>query len=967
MITSSKYSKLSKFILKKIFGLDVDNLSDEFRQQQSKLEDAQKECAKLQDELMAEQIEDENKANAFRRLEEEFYNLRNELDICHRQLADLQSEYDMCKSNFAICESELASCKEAIEHYKHELSNKDKQLEALSRLSQNDSIEEDLEDKNKQIKILVEKLNDNEGTIQSLNETITILQSENTRLGKQIQEQTEEYKNKQESLITIILQKDDEISALKARVQALEALLNESTVMDAQSNKSEADTSDNVSDSDNPQDKKSTLPTVQSEKGTAIDNDEISTADLPTLTQSSSIVTKRSIERVENYFTNEIIEADDFFRQPNEVIMRISRRLEAIAKTNDTPYFLCANCHKPVKISKITTLRGESRFFTHCSNDVECEWRHQSESSSLPSVVIDESELKEYATGVSRYTKLKQLIVDTLTEQKRNENRISSILLDKVVKGNDFKHWRRPDISFLWNDKRVIIKLQRSSDGTRDLQDFDNFCKQNGIFIIWIFGCESGSQYQYLLGHNYQFTLFDNKTCAFIIDNEAEQECKRKGKLYFKCNWLDDNEHWHFTQSKTHSNGILVSLEDLIFEEGGNYKPYYKGLLEERLLTSDNIELKPSIFKFKDKASWRLFNKETGDISKEKYKDIFIGDDGRIHALTNDYPKSREGILNEHCEKTDTIKRPLNDQIYLVCNFEHWYLVSSDGVTLTKAYVNLILWVDNRLVAQDEDDFYIIDFHGEKISTRTYRSVRILNSNKAEVDDFEGIYYIDRNGNIIPDSVVWLKDGFKKVSHLGKWGLQNQKGTLIIPYSYDEIVSFRRRFYGFTNGDLIKLSNAPEYDYRIPFKATYKGRGAEGDYIFKFFGKKLFMKDNIFNDDKRSKEQNYNVYLLNIERNNEEEKLIIAAAPQNVYELQFSHVDKDSDFKLGEILMGRVTDVKPKKVYINFPDGRMTYITKNRIRKHGFEPNHYQKGTAIKLEKIGFEWFYESTIWRMLQ
>ncbi len=124
MITSSKYSKLSKYILKKIFGLDVDNLSDEFRQQQSKLEDVQKECVRLQDELMAEQIEDENKANAFRRLEDEFYNLRNELDICHRQLADLQSEYDMCKSNFAICESELASCKEAIEHYKHELSNR---------------------------------------------------------------------------------------------------------------------------------------------------------------------------------------------------------------------------------------------------------------------------------------------------------------------------------------------------------------------------------------------------------------------------------------------------------------------------------------------------------------------------------------------------------------------------------------------------------------------------------------------------------------------------------------------------------------------------------------------------------------------------------------------------------------------------------------------------------------------------
>ena len=80
----------------------------------------------------------------------------------------------------------------------------------------------------------------------------------------------------------------------------------------------------------------------------------------------------------------------------------------------------------------------------------------------------------------------------------------------------------------------------------------------------------------------------------------------------------------------------------------------------------------------------------------------------------------------------------------------------------------------------------------------------------------------------------------------------------------------------------------------------------------------------------------------------------------------FNHIDKDTDFRQGEILTGKVTLTKPNRLYIELNDGRKTYVSTNRIRKHGFKPQNYPVGATIKLEKIDFEWFYESTVWRVL-
>ena len=933
---------------------ELANTKSELEELNSKLLDSQQQAGDLKRELndacceltsLREELTKEKSSNTS--LAERIEELGNAL-MTNRETAEASKKKEILLSEKLIkIEKELSDSKTEIEHYqenisvlnseKGELSKRLVELQnAIKQLRQEHS-DNNSEERNQQVKALVEQLHDAEREKQILDEKLCALTAEKKEIVESAKEQKESDNKKLEQLNGLLLQRDNEIASLKDRIKNLEELLSKrgeavaEVVYNVPTDVVEEEPLQNNEHTDTPK----PVPDKVFSEEDSDNNREISHADLPTQGQEDSVITKRSIKRVKNYWTDEFIESDDFFRQPQDVILRISRRLEAISKTGDLPYLLCGQCFKPVKISKISTLHGETRFFTHCSHEVECEWSTKAEDGFSPYTPINDNDIVIENESLSRYTRLKQLIFDVLSKNVSNEgNTISSVKANHPVRGEvDGRKWRRADVSFLWNGKKVVIKLQRSSDSTSDLQAYDDFCKRNGIYIIWIFGAESGSNYFYLLEHNYQFTFYDNRTCVFILDNEAEQKCLHTGKLYLKCNWLIDSKHWRYTQENAQSNGILASLDDLVFEEGGNYKPYHKELLSNSEIESgESILLKEDVCKIKVGAFWQLYNKKVDRKSAETYKDIYIGKDGRIFAETKDYLHPRKGVLNDLGEEIESFKAKLSDEVYLLCTFERWYLISPDGNILTKVYESLMPWDTNRLVAKDEKGFFIINHADDEITTRRYKSLEILNSNRAKVEDFEGSYEIDHDGNIIPDATVALQDGFMKVQHLGKWGIADKSGKLVANYVYDEIVSFRIRFYGFKDGKISKLEASPEYGYRIPFVATFKKRTA-GGFLFDYKGIKMYMPDNDFNRGSKIENGEYCVYVLNIEMNEDKSlKITIAMAPDNIYKMKFNHVDKDSDFSKKTILHGKITKELPLRFYFKFPDGKESEAKPNPTR-----------------------------------
>ena len=859
---------------------------------------------------------------------------------------------------------------------------------------ENQAIEDEVLD-SKTINNLVDQLSAKGLEIQRLNETIDTLNDEKQALQAKIDSLEKKYNTDIATLTAQLIEKEKTIyqqAETIRQIQSRLALLERSEELlhvdakETDEDEDDWDTGDDFGSSDsdathgNDEAATGKQPKVKNKvndvTSTSSSEDDNIAVDLPSIEADGSIVTKRTIEVVRNMQTGEFIKADQFFQLPKSEISSMSRKLEIISRCGGQPLLVCAKCHQPVKISKITTLHGETQFFTHCNRDVECEWKTTSQSNEVPEpdIILDESTIEENTVSNGRYDKLKALIHDTLMRQKESGDDIEDVKVDyKLRSTNGRRRWRLYDVYVRWHGIDIVFKLQRCSDYLQDLVSHDEFCKARKCYIIWVFGSDSASDYNYLLEHNYQNTLFDNHSCVFILDHDAEKACKESDELKLKCNWLEDGENWHYTLKKTNSNGILVSLMDLAFDDEDTYKPYYLGGVTKSTFVYDEIApLKPGVFKYRIGLKWGIYNSNLGITSECKYSDIsFVGKKG-IKAQINDFIKLRSGFLSDSGEEIPSCKNEIAPGRYIVSIFQNWCIINEQNEPITPFYDHIHRWCDNRLIVEKDDLYGIIDYQGNDIAGFKFNSVRIVSDDKLEVTDHIGSYCIDTDANIIYMEIMSLQDGISKVRGVKKWGMMNVEGKLIVDGKYDEIATFRKRIYGFINKSLIKLETAPRYNYRIKFMAEYVGK-VPGNYVFTCNGVKMLMRDDKQNHADREKGKKYEVFLSNIERKDGvHETYTIAAANDATNSMPFDHIDSDSDFKVGEQLKGKVYKIKKLKngssrLYVRFSDGRQTYVSSRRIARAGIDPNKLKKGSTINLEKVDFDKYYEVTKWNVIK
>lgn len=67
--------------------------------------------------------------------------------------------------------------------------------------------------------------------------------------------------------------------------------------------------------------------------------------------------------------------------------------------------------------------------------------------------------------------------------------------------------WRRPDISFNFKDRKVVIELQNNNVDLDTIVDKDIFYRINNVQVIWVFGNGNESKYDYMKLFNYKNTL----------------------------------------------------------------------------------------------------------------------------------------------------------------------------------------------------------------------------------------------------------------------------------------------------------------------------------------------------------------------------------------------------------------------------------------------------------------------------
>lgn len=492
--------------------------------------------------------------------------LEDENKKLQKQINDLNSKHEESRN---------------ISHSDEEIRNLERQIqtneEAISSLNQTLAIKEDelrrIKDEKKHLEKALEderlKIISQSTKISTYNNLNNILYEENKQLKKRIDTLENRIKNGNISV------KEDSVPK--------EPLLDQDIPVNSKVYQEDMNESISI------EDKPLKVPVHKSSKSTtsketaALQLSDGNIVDFPEITNDSDDTTSRSIRFVYND-KEEIIEADSFFQNSSaEEIAHVSRMLSEADIKNDKSW-ICGICRCRVKIAhRRYKSNKESLFFMHAQKNVNCPWTILADrSNNVHDEGIDIEELteEEIKTALSsdinvlrRDLKLK--IVSLLNSEKSKAMGVTDVNMDKILRSNfPYMKWRRPDISFNLKEKKVVIELQNKNIDLDTIVDKDIFYRINNVHVIWIFGNGNESEYDYINLFNYKNTLFANHRNVFVLDKQAMEESSSRDELLLKCNWLDENNKWKFTLENSNTNGKLIILEELTFDNEF-YKPYY--------------------------------------------------------------------------------------------------------------------------------------------------------------------------------------------------------------------------------------------------------------------------------------------------------------------------------------------------------------------------------------------------------
>ena len=559
------------------------------------------EISSLTESISAKENEIHDLSRKNNELSEAYCRLQNQLQTASYEMLDLKNENETLESN---CEKHL----ERNNHIDNENKKLQEQLNELNlRYNNLNSMYNELYSKHEEsikqshsdeeIRNLEKQIQTNEEAIASLNQTLSIKEDELRRIKdekKHLEKALEDERvqiisqstkiSKYNNLNNILYEENKQ---LKNRIDSLEnRLKNDNIPSKEESNKQESlslDSQVNLESSQKEADKSNSIEEkpaktpvpksyrpVKNKEQEAFQLSDGNIVDFPEITNDTDDTTSRSIRYVYND-KGEIIDADNFFRMSSaEEIAHVSRMLSE-ADIKSSKYWTCGICRARVKIAhRRYGNNKESLFFMHAQKNVNCPWTIMSDKSNdnhYEGIDIEELTEEEIKTALSSDTNvlrrdLKLKIISLLNSEKSKALGVTDVNMDKIIRSNfPYMKWRRPDISFNFKDRKVVIELQNNNVDLDTIVDKDIFYRINNVQVIWVFGNGNESKYDYMKLFNYKNTLFANHRNVFVLDKEALEESISRDELLLKCNWLDEDNKWKFTLENSNTNGKLIILE----------------------------------------------------------------------------------------------------------------------------------------------------------------------------------------------------------------------------------------------------------------------------------------------------------------------------------------------------------------------------------------------------------------------
>lgn len=875
----------------------VETLNAQNKSKQGTIMNHVKKINSLKEEIEA--LKEENGI-----LNQELPGLREEMSVLENEKNGLESQIKIIKAEKQSLESTNQELNEKVSSLEQELANvpTDKPDEIRELEAQIQKNEEAIQKKNREIEVLKIEKKDGETRFNevcdelksvrnekdSLSEKVLDLERQNANLKKDYATLEKRLSELESEFASKAIPTEDIDTEPEKATDDSEETIPEFENQDLSDTEEESpnieviqptttDESEDISPNDDMEEKEPETITVvkpteknlsKSKEEEAIEIGDGSIVDLPPITNDSNRIVQRSIEYVfdEN---GQKVYADEFFDRSAEEIAQVGRKMSE-AELSGVSYWTCGLCHRRVKIAHRTYNGNESLFFIHANRDHYCPWIKLSTSSkddTPEEMILAAGEtIPEEAEGEykPKSRDLKEKIYAALTSQVSEEMGITDVRIDEIVRSNvPYMRWRRPDISFLHNGRKVVIELQKKSHDIDTIVDRDVFFRLNDIQILWVFGSDSDTSYDYMRKLNYKNTMFDNHRNVFVFDKEAQATSEENGTLYLKCNWLDEDDAWYFRLENSGANGKLVNIADLVYDD--EYcKPYHfdaneeyfakhpeareaylatkmtreelKKSIEDKWTRDSNYEEAQATMRQRDtKATpycvmglWGFrFNTTViiPPIFTEEPKDLYNGfyavRQGDLIGIVNYYG---EKVVDwDGCIVCDDIDYDSINKRILFCKDGSWGVTEISGKELIPAtYQSIQIWNNIAYRVRKNGKWGLCDIDNNILVECKYDKIdELQNSRAAAVKTHPTKGWLTVSG-FIDDSGIELytskskqQDGLYIVQTFELWGIINDDGESVIPCSYEEILPWAKHLYRIRENGKWGIYNVEDHSFLL--------------------------------------------------------------------------------------------------------------------------------------------------------
>lgn len=237
-------------------------------------------------------------------------------------------------------------------------------------------------------------------------------------------------------------------------------------------------------------------------------------------------------------------------RQKDEV--HTKRRELLRAKRNGQKLWVCAMCQEPVYIAGGLGRTKRRAHFKHFVDTPRCPYQTHSN--------LDQETIRKIKYNGAKESPVHRETKETLADLLERDPLVSGkVDIEKTFFHQDHgKEWRRPDITCDWNDLRLVLEIQISSDFLDVIVGREDFYRKQGVFILWVFNKLDPDQYT-----TKDIYVGNQKNC-FIFNERVKALSREAGILTFEC---------HFKRPRLSQGKIVdewksqdVTLKDLTFD-----------------------------------------------------------------------------------------------------------------------------------------------------------------------------------------------------------------------------------------------------------------------------------------------------------------------------------------------------------------------------------------------------------------